>query len=125
MIPGTEAEAARLDSLVQKALAVEPNDLRARFAKGLLDLTHGRYDQALVEFERVLTSNSSDVGAYGNIGWIYMATGQEDKAIAVFDKAMAAQSARSQPALLGCTGRLWRWGFWGATRKHRFWEIRP
>ena len=88
LIPGTEAEAARLDSLVQKALAVEPNDLRARFAKGLLDLTHGRYDQALVEFERVLASNSSDVGAYLNIGWIYMATGQEDKAIAVFDKAM-------------------------------------
>ena len=88
LIPGTEAEAARLDSLVQRALAVEPNDLRARFAKGLLDLTHGRYDQALVEFERVLASDSSDVGAYGNIGWIYMATGQEDKAIAVFDKAM-------------------------------------
>ena len=88
LIPGTEAEAARLDSLVQKALAVDPNELRARYAKGLLDLTHGRYDQAIVEFERVLASDPSDVGAYGNIGWIYMATGQEDKAIAVFDKAM-------------------------------------
>ncbi len=88
LIPGTEAEAARLDSLVQKALAVDPNESRARYAKGLLDLTHGRYDQAIVEFERVLASDPSDVGAYGNIGWIYMATGQEDKAIAVFDKAM-------------------------------------
>ena len=88
LIPGTEAEAARLDSLVQKALAIDPNDSRARFAKGMMDLTHGRYDQALVEFERVLASDSSNVGAYGNIGWIYMATGQEDKAIAVFNKAM-------------------------------------
>jgi hypothetical protein len=30
------AEAERLDDLVQKALAVDPNDGNARFAKGML-----------------------------------------------------------------------------------------
>ena len=113
LIPGTEAEAARLDSLVQKALAVDPNEPRARFAKGLLDLTHGRLDQAMVEFERVLASDSSDVGAYGNIGWIYVATGREDKAIAVFDKAMLLSPRdpnlpdwlRSKAIALGVLGR--------------------
>ena len=34
--PGRTAEPARLDALVQKALSVEPNDLRARWAKGVL-----------------------------------------------------------------------------------------
>src|SRR5271165_7417265 len=88
LIPGTEAEDARLDGLIQKALADDANEPRARYAKGLLDMRHARYDQALVEFERVAASDPSNVAAFGNIAWIYMTSGQENKAIAVYDKAM-------------------------------------
>ncbi len=86
--PGRTAELARLDALVQKALSVEPNDLRARWAKGVLDVMHGRNDEAIVEFQRAIASDSSDIGSYGWLGWIYMTTGEEEKAIAILDKAM-------------------------------------
>ncbi len=83
--PGRTAKLARLDALVQKALSVEPNDLRARFAKGVLDVMHGRNDEAIVEFQRAIASDGSDIGAYS---WLGMTTGEEEKAIAVLDKAM-------------------------------------
>ena len=83
------AEAEPIDDLVRKALAIDPNDANARYAKGLLlAYIHTRYDEAAVEFERVIAINPSNVGAYFNLGDIYYLTGQEDKAVAVLDKAM-------------------------------------
>ena len=82
-------EAKRLDELVRKALELHPNDAYARYAKGLLlAWIHGRYDEAIVEFERVLELNPSEIFAYDNLDSIYFLTGQEEKAIAVLDKAM-------------------------------------
>jgi adenylate cyclase len=83
------AEAEPIDDLVRKALAIDPNDANARYAKGLLlAYIHTRYDEAAVEFERVIAINPSNVGAYFNLGDIYYLTGQEDKAVAVLEKAM-------------------------------------
>jgi TolB-like protein/Tfp pilus assembly protein PilF len=85
----TTAEAERLDDLVRKALAVDPGDGNAHHAKGLLAAwAHGRYDEAVVEFERVIAVNPSAINAYLNLGQIYSATAQEEKAVAVLDKAM-------------------------------------
>jgi Flp pilus assembly protein TadD len=45
----------QLDELLDKALAVDPNDGRARMAKGfLLAFVHIRYDEATVELERAI-----------------------------------------------------------------------
>ena len=83
------AEVERLDDLVEKALAVDPNDGNARFAKGvLLAFIHHRYDEGVVEFERVVAVNPSNIVAYLILGDIYFETGQEEKAVAVLDKAM-------------------------------------
>ncbi len=83
------AEVERLDDLVEKALAVDPNDAKARFAKGqLLAFVHIRYDEAVAEFERAVAENPSNIGAYLYLGDIYFLTGQEEKAVAVLDKAM-------------------------------------
>jgi tetratricopeptide (TPR) repeat protein len=63
-----------------------PNDENARYAKGLLAAwIYVRYDEAVVEFERVIAVNPSNIGAYFNLGDIYFLTGQEEKAVAVLD----------------------------------------
>ena len=86
---GTKAEAERLDDLVRKALAVDPNDGNARFAKGLLAMVvHARDDEAVVEFERAIEENPSNIDAYAYLGTIYINAGQAEKAVAVFDKAI-------------------------------------
>jgi adenylate cyclase len=83
------AETERLDDLVGKALAVDPNDGNARYAKGLLALNvHARGDEAVVEFERAIAENPSNIAAYAYLGTIYINAGQAEKAVAVFDKAM-------------------------------------
>jgi TolB-like protein len=83
------AEAERLDDLVGKALAVDPNDANARHAKGgLAILVHVRDDEAIVEFERAIAENPSDIDAYATLATIYINAGQAEKAVAVFDKAI-------------------------------------
>ena len=82
------AEVERLDDLVRKALAVDPDDGNARFAKGVLLIVHHRHDEAIVEFERVIAVNPSNIVAYMILGDMYFETGQEEKAVAVLDKAM-------------------------------------
>ena len=82
------AEVERLDDLVGKALAVDPDDGNARFAKGVLLVVHHRHDEAVVEFERAIAVNPSNIGAYISLGDMYYETGQEEKAVAVLDKAM-------------------------------------
>lgn len=63
------AEAARLEDLVRKALAVDPNDGNARFAKGLLAMVvYVRDDEAAVEFERAIAENPSNIEAYAYLG---------------------------------------------------------
>lgn len=82
-------EVEPLDDLVRKALAVDPNDANARYAKGiLLEAIHIHYGEAVVEFERAIAMNPSNIGAYIRLGNIHYLTGQEEKAIAVLDKAM-------------------------------------
>ena len=85
----TTAEAARLDDLIRNALAVDPNDGNARFAKGLIAMVaHARDDEAVVEFERAIAENPSNIEAYAYLGTIYINAGQADKAVAVLDKAI-------------------------------------
>jgi tetratricopeptide (TPR) repeat protein len=85
----TTAETERLDDLVRKALAVDPNDGNARFAKGLIAMVaHARDDEAVVEFERAIAENPSNIEAYAYLGTIYINAGQAEKAVAVFDKAI-------------------------------------
>jgi adenylate cyclase len=83
------AETERLDDLVRKALAVDPNDGNARYANGwLLAFVHIRYDEGAVEFERAIAENPSNTGAYILLGVVYNNTGQAEKAVALLDKAM-------------------------------------
>jgi adenylate cyclase len=84
----TTAELSRLDELVPKALAINPNDENARYAKAWLAFIHGRYDEAAVEFERAIALNPSNINAYAALGNNYFLTGQEEKAVSVLDKAM-------------------------------------
>ena len=82
------AEIQRLEELVPKALAVNPNDGDARYARGRLAEVHGQYDEAIVDFERVIALSPSNIGANGPLASSYILSGQPEKAITVLDKAM-------------------------------------
>ena len=54
----------------------------------MLAFIHGRHDEAIVEFERAIGFNPSNISAYTWLSDLYFLTGQEEKAIAVVDKAI-------------------------------------
>ena len=85
---GRTAEVARLDALVQKALAVDPNDGNARFAKGFSTSCMAATMKPLSSSSALIASDPSNIGvlrlARHDLHW----AGEEEKAIAVFDKAM-------------------------------------
>jgi adenylate cyclase len=117
-------ELKRFDELTRKALAVDPNDGNARWAAGMLAFIHGRHDEAIVEFERAIEFNPSNISAYTWLSDLYFLTGQEEKAIAVVDKAI--RSARSLSTCpICCCIRPWRLWFSDATRKRQVCWVRP
>ncbi len=81
-------EVKRLDELVRKALEVNPNDGNTRNAEASLAFIEGRDDEAIVELERAIAFDPSNIDDYSFLGDIYFLTGQEEKAVSVLDKAL-------------------------------------
>jgi TolB-like protein/Flp pilus assembly protein TadD len=84
----TTDELKRFDELVPNALMANPNDANARAANATLTRIHGRYDETIVESKRAIALNPSNISAYYMLGNALFLTGQEEEAIAIFDKAM-------------------------------------
>ncbi len=68
------------------------------FEQAVSALGSGDYAAAEAGFQAVLKSDRNNVGALGNLGVVYSRTGQTDKAIAVYRKALAIQP--NEPQLL-------------------------
>ena len=81
-------EVKRLDELVRKALEVNPNDGNNRNAEASLAFIQGRDDEAIVELERAIAFDPSNIDDYSFLGDIYFLTGQEENAVSVLDKAL-------------------------------------
>jgi adenylate cyclase len=80
----------RADELESKALALDPNDTWAHSLKGWILLAHGRNEEAVAGFERVLTLDASFADADVGLGFDYMRLGEFDKSFEYFDKAIRA-----------------------------------
>ena len=83
-----QADLKRADELASLALALDANYWQAHDAKGQVLRAEGRFDDAIVEFERAIALDPSSVNALANLGDVYIALGQYEKGIEFKDKAI-------------------------------------
>jgi class 3 adenylate cyclase/TolB-like protein len=82
------ADLKRLDELVAKALALNPNDADARYARARVANLKRRWEEAIPDLERAIALNPSNVDALASLGTDYSAAGQPEKVIGVVDRAV-------------------------------------
>jgi len=83
-----QADLKRADELASRAIALNPNDDGHHTAKAMILLNQARYDESAAENERALALNPSNVSAYASLGWDSYYTGQFEKSLEYFDKAI-------------------------------------
>lgn len=85
----TSVDAERVEQLLRSSLTLDPSLVEAHYQLGVV-LAEQRQDaQAVVEFERVITSQPEFAEAHYRLAQIYQRTGQKDKAraeIAEYDQ---------------------------------------
>jgi len=82
------ADIARAEELIGRALAVSPFDALAHFAKGVVLRVRGRPEEAIPEFEMVLTSNRNETRALFHLGWCKLMTGSIDEVIPLAEQVI-------------------------------------
>ena len=83
-----KADLKRADELASRAIALNPNVDSHHNAKAMILLNQARYDESAAENERALALNPSNVFAYTGLGWDYYYSGQFEKSLEYFDKAI-------------------------------------
>ena len=86
--PDRESDVRQASELVSRALATDPNDYGAHFAKAEILLGQQRFKEAIVEAERSLTLNPSFVSAYSALSVASSFLGRPQEALDYADKAM-------------------------------------
>jgi adenylate cyclase len=82
------ADLARAEGLVGQALAASPGSPQAHFAKGQLLRAQNRFEEAIPEYEIVLTFNRNWVFALAALGWCKFYTGSIEEALAIQEQAI-------------------------------------
>ena len=97
----------RAEALINQALAVSPQYPLAHEAKGVLFLVQRRCEDAVREFEMVLTVDRNALSALVNLGWCkFLSGGSGDEAIQLIEQAI-----RLSPRDPSIAGRYYRIGF--------------
>jgi TolB-like protein/Flp pilus assembly protein TadD len=86
--PDRESDVRQASELVSRALATDPNDYGAHFAKAEILLGQQRFEEAIVEAERSLTLNPSFVSAYSALSVASSFLGRPQEDLDYADKAM-------------------------------------
>ena len=84
---GANGDAALQEVL--KSIAIDPDNADARLLAGLVFMGRERYLDAIGEFKRAVELRPKFHFALNNLGATYLALGQWDEAIAVFDQLVA------------------------------------
>ncbi len=79
---------ARLEQFEARATEVSPDDSYTHSLSAVLAETRGQYDKAIVESERALVSNPSNMGAYLTICYSEDVVGKPANAVECADKAI-------------------------------------
>ena len=82
------AATRRADELVSRALAIDPNDDFAHLIKAWVLMAQNRHEEAIVEAERSLALNPSNVEAYSAIGVANNFLCRPDRVMEAIDKAI-------------------------------------
>jgi adenylate cyclase len=83
-----EADLARAEELVGRALAASPRCTAAHNARGQLLRAQGRFAEAIPEYETVLASDRNWVNAYFGLGQCKLRTGAIEETIPLVERAI-------------------------------------
>ena len=78
----------RADVLAQRAVAASPHSSVVHFAKGQILRVQKRYEEAISEYETVLTLNRNWAGAIFALAWCKFHTGLIDETIPLFEQLL-------------------------------------
>jgi adenylate cyclase len=95
---------SRAERLVAQALAVSPNSALAHYVKGQVLRAQSRCSEAIPEFERAISLDSSRAPAYAHVGWCKFLTGSADAAIPYLEQAV--RLSPHEPAIALWYGRM-------------------
>jgi TolB-like protein len=84
----SEGDLGRADEFASAAVAASPHSSGAHFAKGQVLRVQKRYDEAISEFETVLTLNRNWVGAIFALAWCKFHTGLIDETIPLLQQLL-------------------------------------
>ena len=90
--PDRESDVRQASELVSRALATDPNDYGAHFAKAEILLGQQRFEEAIVEAERSLTLNPSFVSAYSALSVASSFLGRPQEALDYADTKRCASA---------------------------------
>jgi tetratricopeptide (TPR) repeat protein len=82
------ADIARAAGLAERALAHSPRSSLARFAKGQVLRAQHRHDEAILEYELVVSLNRNWAHAYSHLGWCKFMTGSIEELIPAQERAV-------------------------------------
>jgi adenylate cyclase len=88
MSDSNAADIERAEGLIAQALAASPRSPLAHWAKGQLLTAKFRYDEAIPEYEAVISFNRNSADAYANLGWCMLYTGSIEETIPLQEQAI-------------------------------------
>jgi TolB-like protein/Tfp pilus assembly protein PilF len=111
--PLTPRELEEVKSIIDRALALDPNSPEAHFALGLFFYWgHRQYENALTEFNRALELQPNNADAWAYCAWVYRRRGKWERSLADSQRAQELDPRdASIPINIGNTYqalRLWK-----------------
>jgi tetratricopeptide (TPR) repeat protein len=88
MTDSAAADLARADELIDRALAASPRYVAAHVAKGDAMRAQNRCEEAILEYESALASNSNLPGALNGLGLCKLSAGSIDEVIPLVEQAI-------------------------------------
>jgi len=98
MADNAAADMARAEQLAEQALALSSHDLLGHYAKAQVLRAQGRYNEAIPEYETVLTINRNWVGAIAHLGQCKLFTGSIEETIPLLVRAIRVSPRDGQIA---------------------------
>lgn len=74
---------------IDRALAIDPENKRSYYVRGLLNGYRGNYDEAEKDFQNFIAWHSNEWAGYADLSWIYINDGKYEEAILTASNALS------------------------------------
>jgi TolB-like protein len=88
MAPSVEEALSKMMEWGEKAVQLDPDDGKTRYALGLAYTYHGKWEQALAEFDRAEALAPSDADVILSIAWAIPGFGESGRAVSLAERAL-------------------------------------